>query len=150
MQNQVMKSASSHSVQTFGEYFFKEVWNWNTTSVGLMIKKNYYFIFFILKKYISKLGSLECFFFILKVRILQNQSSVENYIIFREYIKYVFPPLTEVVDPTMNLISEIHDFCEKREYVFNVFPEYSIINHLQWMLLTWRLSNGQIARGHLH
>jgi hypothetical protein len=27
----------------------------------------------------------------------------------------------------MNLISGTHDFCERREYAFNVLPEYSII-----------------------
>jgi hypothetical protein len=45
----------------------------------------------------------------------------------REYIKCVLPPLTEIMGPIMNLISGIHDFCEKRKYEFNVFPEYSII-----------------------
>jgi hypothetical protein len=44
----------------------------------------------------------------------------ENYIIFWEYIKCVLPSLTEVMDLTMNLISKIHDFCERREYV-NIF-----------------------------
>ncbi len=51
----------------------------------------------------------------------------ENYIILGEYIKCVIPPLTEVVGPSMNLISGTHDFCEKREYVFYVLPEYNII-----------------------
>jgi hypothetical protein len=51
----------------------------------------------------------------------------ENYIILGEYIKCVIPPLTEVVGLTINLISRTHDFCEKKEYVFNVFPEYNII-----------------------
>ena len=51
----------------------------------------------------------------------------ENYIILREYIKYVFPPFTKVMGPTINLISRTHDFCEKKEYVFNILPEYSII-----------------------
>ena len=46
----------------------------------------------------------------------------KNYIIFWEYIKYVISPLTEVVGPIMNLISGTHDFCERREYVFNVLP----------------------------
>jgi hypothetical protein len=27
----------------------------------------------------------------------------------------------------MNLINGTHDFCERREYAFNVLPEYSII-----------------------
>ena len=27
----------------------------------------------------------------------------------------------------MNLISETHHFCERREYAFNVLPEYYII-----------------------
>ena len=47
----------------------------------------------------------------------------------REYIKCVFLPLTEVMGPIMNLISEIHNFCERREYAFNVLPEYIIITH---------------------
>ena len=47
---------------------------------------------------------------------------VENYIILRKYIKYVFSPLTEVVGPTMNLIRKTHHFCERREYAFNVLP----------------------------
>ena len=51
----------------------------------------------------------------------------ENYIMLWEYIKCILPPLTEVVGPTMILISETHDFCERREYTFNVLPEYSII-----------------------
>jgi hypothetical protein len=51
----------------------------------------------------------------------------KNYIIFQEYIKSVLPPLTEIVDPIMNLISRTHDFCERREYAFNVLSEYSII-----------------------
>ena len=45
----------------------------------------------------------------------------------REYIKCVLPPLTEVVDPIINLISRFYNFCERREYAFNVLPEYSII-----------------------
>jgi hypothetical protein len=61
-------------------------------------------------------------FFYLKIFL-----SWENYIILREYIKCVLPPLTEVVGPTMNLINGTHDFCERREYVFNVLPEYNII-----------------------
>jgi hypothetical protein len=51
----------------------------------------------------------------------------ENYIILWEYIKYVLPPLTEVVVSTMNLINRTHYFCERREYAFNVLPEYDII-----------------------
>ena len=30
----------------------------------------------------------------------------------------------------MNLISETHDFCESREYAFNIISEYKIITHL--------------------
>jgi hypothetical protein len=55
----------------------------------------------------------------------------ENYIILREYIKCVLLPLTEVVGPTMNLISGTLHFCEKREYAFNVLPEYDIIIQLK-------------------
>jgi hypothetical protein len=51
----------------------------------------------------------------------------ENYIIFRKHIKCIFSPFTEVVGLTINLISETHDFCERREYAFNVFSEYNII-----------------------
>jgi hypothetical protein len=51
----------------------------------------------------------------------------ENYIILQEYIKYVLPHLTEVVVPTMNLINRTHHFCKRREYAFNVLPEYDII-----------------------
>ena len=29
----------------------------------------------------------------------------------------------------MNLINKTHNFCERREYAFNVLPEYSIITH---------------------
>jgi hypothetical protein len=53
----------------------------------------------------------------------------ENYIILREYIKCILPPFTEVVGPIMNLISGTYDFYERREYAFNVLPEYSIITH---------------------
>ena len=49
----------------------------------------------------------------------------ENYIIL--YIKCVLPHLTEVMGPTINLISGIHHFCERREYTFNVLSEYIII-----------------------
>ena len=45
----------------------------------------------------------------------------------REYIKCVHLPLIEVVGPIMNLISRIHNFCGRREYAFNVLPEYLII-----------------------
>ena len=51
----------------------------------------------------------------------------ENYVIFREYIKCILPLLTKVVDLIMNLISEIYHFCERREYTFNILPEYNII-----------------------
>ena len=54
----------------------------------------------------------------------------ENYIILQEYIKCVLLLLTEVMSPTMNLISGTHDFCEKRKYAFNILPEYSIITLL--------------------
>ena len=52
---------------------------------------------------------------------------MENYIILREYTKCVLPPLTEVVGPTMNLISGTHHFCERKEYAFNILLEYDII-----------------------
>ena len=48
----------------------------------------------------------------------------ENYRILREYIKCVLPPLTYVVGSTIYLISRTHHLCEKREYTFNVLPEY--------------------------
>ena len=51
----------------------------------------------------------------------------ENYIILREYIKCVLPPLIDVVGLTMNLISGTYDFCERKKYAFNVIPKYSII-----------------------
>ena len=51
--------------------------------------------------------------------------SQENYIIFREYIKYLFPPITEVVDPIMNLISGTHDFCKRKKYAFNIYELHS-------------------------
>ena len=51
--------------------------------------------------------------------------SQENYIIFREYIKYLFPPITEVVDPIINLISETYDFCKKKKYTFNIYGLHS-------------------------
>jgi hypothetical protein len=43
------------------------------------------------------------------------------------YIKCVLPPLTEMVGPIINLISGTHNFYERREYAFNVLPEYLII-----------------------
>jgi hypothetical protein len=52
---------------------------------------------------------------------------MENYIILREYIKCILPPLTKMVGPIMNLISGTHHFYERREYAFNVLPEYYII-----------------------
>ena len=39
------------------------------------------------------------------------------------------PSLTEVVGLIMNLISGTHNFRERREYAFNVLPEYNIITH---------------------
>jgi hypothetical protein len=39
----------------------------------------------------------------------------------------VFSPFTEVVGSTMNLISGTQHFCERREYAFNILPEYNII-----------------------
>ena len=32
-----------------------------------------------------------------------------------------------LVSLTMNLINETHHFCERKEYAFNVLPEYDII-----------------------
>ena len=52
---------------------------------------------------------------------------MENYTILHEYIKYVIPHFMWIVDLTINLISGIHHSCERREYTFNVLPEYSII-----------------------
>ena len=54
----------------------------------------------------------------------------ENYIIFRKYIKFLLPPLTEIVGSTMNLISGIHNFYERSEYTFNVLPKYNIITFI--------------------
>ena len=54
-------------------------------------------------------------------------SKWENYIVFREYIKCVFPLLTEVVGPIMNLINETHDLYEKRKYTSNILLKYNII-----------------------
>ena len=57
---------------------------------------------------------------------------MKNYIIFREYIKCLLTFLTEVMNPIMNLINETHDFCEIREYTFNIpriqynYPAFSI------------------------
>jgi hypothetical protein len=65
----------------------------------------------------GKIGVATCFYMILS----------ENYIILLEYIKRVLPPLIKVVGPTINLISGTHNFCERKEYAFNVLPEYSII-----------------------
>jgi hypothetical protein len=61
--------------------------------------------------------------------------SQENYIILWEYIKYILPPLTKVVGPIMNLINGTHDFCERREYAFNVLPEYNIITRRSHLLM---------------
>jgi hypothetical protein len=58
---------------------------------------------------------------------IETYHSWKNYIILREYIKCVLPPLIEVVGLTMNLISRTHDFCERKEYAFNILLEYSII-----------------------
>ena len=54
----------------------------------------------------------------------------KNYIIFWEYIKCVLLPLIEVMGPNINLIRETHDFCERKEYAFNVLSEYSIITSI--------------------
>ena len=52
---------------------------------------------------------------------------MENYIILLKYIKCVLLLFTEVMGPTMNLISRTHNFCERSKYAFNVLPEYNII-----------------------
>ena len=44
-----------------------------------------------------------------------------------KYIKCVLLLLTKVIGPIMNLISGIHDFCERKEYTFNILLEYNII-----------------------
>ena len=56
-----------------------------------------------------------------------HQTNKKNYIILREYIKCILLLFTEVVGSIMNLINRIHDFCERREYAFNVLSKYSII-----------------------
>ncbi len=51
----------------------------------------------------------------------------ENYIVFRECIKCILHPFTEIVGSIMNLINGTHDFYEKKKYAFNVLSEYNII-----------------------
>ncbi len=36
----------------------------------------------------------------------------------------------EVMGLIINLINGTHDFCERREYAFNVLPEYNIITSI--------------------
>ena len=52
----------------------------------------------------------------------------EHYCVLPEYHKYVIPPLTWMVGPTMNLISGVHHSCERREHAFIVLWEYTIIS----------------------
>ena len=59
---------------------------------------------------------------------MSSHSEWGNYCILSEYHKYVLPPLTWIVGPTMNLISGIHHSCEKNEYAFMVIREYTIIS----------------------
>ena len=63
----------------------------------------------------------------------------ENYIIFWEYIKYVFPSLIEVMGPIMNLISRTYHFCEKKKYAFNILPKHDIIIRITPILLFVKL-----------
>ena len=50
-----------------------------------------------------------------------------------------------MVGPTMNLISEIHHSCERREHAFMVFQEYTII----FLVYTvGGLSSGPCVRAH--
>jgi hypothetical protein len=42
-----------------------------------------------------------------------------------------------MVDPSINLIYGTHDFCERREYAFNVLPKYSIITLSKDPNSTW-------------
>ena len=60
----------------------------------------------------------------------------ENYLVFLEYHKCILSHLTWMVGPTMNLISWKHHSCERREYVFMVFREYTIISRFwcRWEL----------------
>jgi hypothetical protein len=51
----------------------------------------------------------------------------ENYIILREYIKYVLPPLIKVVVPLIKFMVRLITSVKKKEYAFNVLPEYDII-----------------------
>ena len=62
----------------------------------------------------------------------------ENYIILQKYIKCVFLPLTEMMGPTMNLISGTHHFCEMRDYTFNILLEYDIIILNLLMILNFK------------
>ena len=66
----------------------------------------------------------------------------ENYIILREYIKCVLPPLTEVVGPIMILINRTYNFCENNKYIFNILLEHSIIT-LNWKYIKNTLNSTQ-------
>ena len=43
-------------------------------------------------------------------------SKGENYYLLMGYSEMVFSPLTFMVDPTKNLITEFYHECEKRKY----------------------------------
>ena len=52
-----------------------------------------------------------------------------------EYHKCVFSPITWMVGPIMNLISGTHHSCKRREHVFMVLREYTIISQFKGCLV---------------
>ena len=55
-----------------------------------------------------------------------TSTSTGNNIIFWEYVKCVLSSLTEVVGATNYIYGGTHHFCKRREYTFNILPEYYI------------------------
>ena len=53
-------------------------------------------------------------------RLINMHLKIGKLLATPKYIKCVLLPLTEVVGPIMNLISGTHNFCERKEYAFNV------------------------------
>ena len=87
-------------------------------------------------------GSGSCLLKSIFIGLLANPwCQKKYYIILWEYIKCVLLPLTEVMGLTIILISGIHNFCERREYAFNVLSEYSIITHVRIVILTHTLTS---------
>ena len=75
----------------------------------------------------------------LKIPVIEK----ENYQVFREYIKCILPPLTKMMGPIMILINGTHNFCERREYVFNVLRQYLIITPLRISFSLTFISEGE-------